>query len=258
MVQNRKKLCNFTLYELAVVMCMLTLMAVLLPMTLATSTQDAELVACTGNLMALGSAVEMYRYDNDERFMMPAYAPPKSGVCEISWDTLLACPKLGNYVKPSKLNCPSMPVFLPERWEDEQQYSNPYNWMWAYPGYGYNALWAGGTRRGESGYFNAEPYTIASIEDPAELLLLADSAAPKREYGGRFLWPNYTVNETVLWPRHGGAVNVLYADGHVKLTHSGSQECNEDSVQLLYAKGAELECSATCNRATCKWRCDLE
>ena len=250
---------HFTLIELVTVLVLcIVATALLVPVLTAASANEAKEAACTNNLRELGRAVEMYRYDNDERFMMPQYPNSNKNSCAILWDSLLACPKLGNYVKPDRLNCPEMPIYLPERWKDPAQYSSPGNWMWCRPTYGYNAHFPGGVRRGSNGYDNGLPYTIAAVEEPSDLLILADSAATKREFGGPFLWPSYSAGMTVLWPRHSASVNVLYADGHVKMTASGETECGEKAAEKLYAKGAELETSATCPKMKCKWRAGLD
>lgn len=213
---------------------------------------------CTANLMEVGKAVESYRADNDEYFMLPQIAVKNKGYCPPNWATLLACTKMGNYVDATRLNCPEMPVYLPERWSSKAYQANPYTWMWNKPGYGYNALWVGGVRRGKNGYPGAKPYNIAAVENPADLIVIADSADVGRKTGGAFLWPVHMTNNTVLWPRHEGAVNVLYADGHVSATASGMDSATEEAAAALYAKGAELESSATGKKMTCKWRMGLD
>lgn len=248
----------FTMIELAVVVVATILMFVLV-LPAASAARVRVNPVCTANLMALGQAVEMYRLDNDQRFMLTQLPAPKGGGSYgPNWATLLACTSMGNYVKASALVCPDMPAYLPDRWKDPKYWGSKYSWMWLYPAYGYNALWAGGVRRGTGGYTGAMPYTIASVEEPDKLLLLADSAAPGRKHGGAFLWPSYTDKETVLWPRHNGAVNVLYADGHVAATEGASSTCDNKASAALYAKGAELESSATCPRMKCRWRMDLD
>lgn len=215
-------------------------------------------VLCTANMMDLGKAVESYRADNDEYFMIPQLTVKNKGYCPPNWATLLACTKMGNYVSAVKLNCPEMPAYLPDRWANPAYQASPYTWMWNKPGYGYNAVWVGGVRRGKNGYPGAQPYNIAAVDDPANLIVIADSADTDRKTGGAFLWPVYMKKNTVLWPRHEGAVNVLYADGHVAATASGMSSANEESSAALYAKGAELESSATGKRMTCKWRMGLD
>ena len=246
---------RFTLLELVLVLVCISIGTLLL--NAAFELKSPKGVQCTANLMAIGKAVESSRADNDEYFMMPQLKVKNKGYCPPNWASLLACTKLGNYVSPTKLNCPEMPIYLPERWSSPKAWANPYSWMWNKPGYGYNAVWVGGARRGH-GYPDAKPYTSAAIEEPDKLIVIADSANTDRTTGGAFLWPSYQRKYTVLWPRHEGAVNVLYADGHVAATASGMTKASEESSKALYAKGAELESSVTGKKMTCKWRMGLD
>ena len=126
-----------------------------------------------------------------------------------------------------------MPVYLPERWSSPAQLATKSNWMWTRPAYGYNDIWLGGVRRGHNGIAGGIPYTMAAVEEPAELLVLADSAVAGREFGSYRVHPGYVKTEAVLWPRHDGAVNVLYADGHVKATASGMNKASEEASEKL-------------------------
>ncbi|MBE6395118.1 MAG: hypothetical protein E7044_13865 [Lentisphaerae bacterium] len=255
MKKSSLRICRFTLLELVLILICVSIGTFLL--RAAFELKSPKAVQCTANLMAIGKAVEAYRADNDEYFMIPQRKVKNKGYCPPNWATLLACPKLGNYLAPAKLNCPEMPVYLPERWSSPKACENPYSWMWNKPGYGYNAIWVGGARRGH-GYQDAKPYTSAAVEEPEKLIVIADSADSDRKTGGAFLWPAYGKKTTVLWPRHEGAVNVLYADGHVAATASGMNKASEEASQALYAKGAELESSVTGKKMTCKWRMGLD
>ncbi|MPN03125.1 hypothetical protein SDC9_150348 [bioreactor metagenome] len=245
---------NFTLNELLIVIALLGLNLALLAALAPGVKTSAQLTSCTSHLVALGKAVEAYRADNAESFMI-AISPGNPGP---TWATRLGSTAMGNYVKAENFNCPSMPVYLPERWQNASDLASQNNWMWTRPAYGYNDIWLGGVRRGANGLDGGKPYSMAALEEPSEMLVLADSAGPGREFGSYRVHPGYVKTEAVLWPRHDGAVNVLYADGHVKATASGLDQAGEESSQKLYVTGAELESSSTKEADSCKWRCGLD
>ncbi|MBR2910068.1 MAG: hypothetical protein IKC05_00530 [Lentisphaeria bacterium] len=255
MKKSSLRTCRFTLLELVLILICVSIGTFLLQA--AFELKSPKGVQCTANLMAVGKAVEAYRADNDEYFMIPQRKVKNKGYCPPNWATLLACPKLGKYLAPAKLNCPEMPIYLPERWSSPKACENPYSWMWNKPGYGYNAIWVGGARRGH-GYQDAKPYTSAAIEEPEKLIVIADSADSDRKTGGAFLWPAYGKKTTVLWPRHGAnSLNAAYADGHaVKLTGTGYSA--EATRAQMYALGGVLSNMGETAEKDCPWIMDLK
>ena len=105
----------FTLIELLVVIAIIAILACMLLPALASARDRARSIQCVNHLKGVGVASMMYTSDNLDYFL-PCAVGNNGG--RTSWATLLACPKAGNYTGTGDIfNCPSAPIYLPDRWK---------------------------------------------------------------------------------------------------------------------------------------------
>ena len=248
---------EFTLPELIMAVTVVMLQFVLIASLCGEASHGEGKLLCENHLKNLGNGAASYSTDQNGYFMPGGVAGKNTDQPFETWATLLGCSQRGNYVKAENFNCPNMMIYLPERWHNAKELSSTQNWIWHKPAYGYNTAFPGGERRAGN-IIRSQPYSIAAIDNPANLLMMADSADEVRKYGSFRINFVYATDGSVLWPRHDGAVNVLFADGHVHATSSGLAGGGNDASKKLYESGQELESAATQNKDECKWRCGLD
>ena len=220
----------FTLIELLVVIAIIAILASMLLPALASARDRARSIQCVNHLKGIGIGSAMYTADHKDHFL-PCAVGNNSG--RTSWVTLLACPNAGRYnLSGDIFNCPSAPIYLPDRWKSTSpSFQSRADWVWTKPAYGYNFGWPGGGRPSGSVYAG-KPFTTNRVKKLAELVMFADTigttgyngtpAANELGYYALDAFEHSGSNYGSLWPRHKGAANVAWGDGHVEVVSGNS------------------------------------
>ena len=232
----------FTLIELLVVIAIIAILASILFPVFAQAREAARKTSCGSNIRQLGTAFQLYIQDYDETFPGAFYAgasgatePDNRGQFRWPWHML-------PYTRNMELfRCPSeSPNFTHAACAGGcLDPANPfYGYLWGlFPNYGYNwGYLAPDTTQvvpGAGSTANSRGVSLAAIAAPADTVMLADSiwtpgGAPTTTALGYFLiyppnqWagapPVNGFSYGRIWPRHQQKANVVFADGHVKLT----------------------------------------
>ncbi len=186
---------GFTLIELLVVIAIIAILAAILFPVFARAREKARQSSCLSNTKQLGTAVQMYAQDYDERLPMAA---SMSGASVYLFNELL-----NPYIKNEQIwQCPSKPssVNLANLGKANVSYMVDVG----------TPMPAGSTT---GRLFGAPPAgtfscTLAQIDRPAETILLGDAVGT--------VPVTLVPLPTVVDPRHNDGANYLYADGHSK------------------------------------------
>jgi prepilin-type N-terminal cleavage/methylation domain-containing protein/prepilin-type processing-associated H-X9-DG protein len=210
-MQKRK---GFTLIELLVVIAIIAILAAILFPVFARARENARRASCQSNLKQIGLGIAQYTQDYDEKLpgviirrfdaAGPYFAWPMMIMPYVKSAQIFAC--------PSSSTAPTTITTTP---------TDPPVSQGAYPNYGMNI---------KTGAYNG--ISIASINNPAELLLiddngLAGAVTPISSSGGYYTtWydqadTGFANNVGIPSPRHLEGTNVGYADGHVKWHRTG-------------------------------------
>jgi prepilin-type N-terminal cleavage/methylation domain-containing protein/prepilin-type processing-associated H-X9-DG protein len=225
---------GFTLIELLVVIAIIALLAAIIFPVFAKARSRARQASCLSNIKQLGLAVLMYADDYDETFPPFGYQVnvPGEGIIwqywfgreHGSWPNYTYNLKEG-ILQPYTVNTKvdRCPDFMPTH----PIYGDGL-------GYGYNREVAG------DAFGSFPPCTLVQMDNPSDTILFADSGLHYDPAG----WPprinlRETWESTMIvppstvkaWygsidfrfhdPRHQGQCNVVFADGHAKLTPCG-------------------------------------
>jgi prepilin-type N-terminal cleavage/methylation domain-containing protein/prepilin-type processing-associated H-X9-DG protein len=210
----------FTLIELLVVIAIIAILAAILFPVFAQASEKARTASCQSNLKQIGSAWVQYTQDYDEQTPMNAWTTEGQ---DSGWRAI-AFWRVQPYIKNRQvLICPSDP----DPWTDWDDHDLPANASpgspaaprigvnWFRGSYGYNV---------NAGYVRG--VNLATIEAPADMFLAYDCN----------YWPSHENHtQTFRWwrqdrrggtaqsfeGRHSGQINMLYADGHVKIARCG-------------------------------------
>jgi prepilin-type processing-associated H-X9-DG protein/prepilin-type N-terminal cleavage/methylation domain-containing protein len=210
---NRRRSAAFTLIELLVVIAIIALLASMLLPALRRAKDSAKTAACTGNLRQISVAVAMYAADNGSR--LPYISPVPPGIPGSQWDVQLM-PYLNIRVddfdskNSTAYDCPSA-----EPWESWMAITR----VWILD-YAYN-YWVGRADNWAGSNF------LDGLRDPSHIILIFDGCydLPANDKGLRThlpwancnIWPAAADLQRVPYQRHGGRINILFADGHVAL-----------------------------------------
>jgi prepilin-type N-terminal cleavage/methylation domain-containing protein/prepilin-type processing-associated H-X9-DG protein len=194
---------GFTLIELLVVIAIIAILAALIMPAFKTAQETARTTKCASNLGQIGVAMFAFSNDHSNCFPLSASAISWSAVTtgtSLSWMQQLG-PYIGNTNDPmtsppgsSVFTCPSSSVSV-----SMDKYYSYFNG--AHAAYAY----AGGFA----------PVRRSLIKMPAEQILSGDVTS------GGFLQTDADKDDMgpipiqSQWSVHNGAVNLLYADGHV-------------------------------------------
>lgn len=226
MKQNRRQ--GFTLIELLVVIAIIAILAAILFPVFAQARERARSTSCMSNTRQIGTAEMMYIQDYDEVFWSCPW--PGGGQLNIpnpaNGGTVFWSDLLQPYIKNTGIfDCPSnadvlfntayyLPPAIP------QGSTNYYRVE-----YGYGDM-------GVHGDQGRPPYSLATLDKPAQIALLGDAvfawnflncqADPEKvnnpvESRGSFYFTR-GINGWALYgkPRHFDGINFVYADGHAK------------------------------------------
>jgi prepilin-type N-terminal cleavage/methylation domain-containing protein/prepilin-type processing-associated H-X9-DG protein len=225
-MQSHSRRRAFTLIELLVVIAIIAILAAILFPVFAQAREAARKTQCLANLKQMGSAIQMYTQDYDERL--------PQGSRSINGQAWRWMHQTHPYVKNAGIyKCPSSSI---APW-DPNAYGNAGT-------YGYNALFLNNL-------------SLASVGKPAETLAILDTpggpsnsnrfrARPDVSTGAN-AWTgadwNVGSNPPAPWALtesrvaylHQGQANALFVDGHAKTTKRGEIDrtaTTEDGVAL--------------------------
>ena len=192
----------FTLIELLVVLAILAILAAMLMPALSQARESAKNNSCKNNLRQLGIATNLYLDSNKEIF------PPLR--LESGKDCSYALAKIADTIKPGAKRtnialCPS---------DVKMANSVLYTGSWGLRFY-YSYATNGHVVRD----YNIKAFTLASIKNPGQTLMFADSI---KQYFRRY--------EQNLQTRHNSSFNAVYISGNVQNFIVGANDINLGDV----------------------------
>ena len=212
---TRRNPSAFTLIELLVVIAIIAILAAILFPVFAQARESARRTSCLSNVKQMGLAFAMYTQDYDET--TPAVVHLGGGQDQDFWYIIQP------YVKNFQMfYCPDRTEWTMPTGDDcSGQAFNPQQRC---IGYGYNwgilssvRLGVIGNRIHFSGGYIEPGVTLAAMATPADLLVYGDTGDnPRYTICTNYIfqyYPNITHNGQL---RHGGRLNMNFADGHAK------------------------------------------
>ncbi|MCW3059151.1 MAG: hypothetical protein JWQ02_972 [Capsulimonas sp.] len=247
MLKNTKINLGFTLIELLVVIAIIAILAAILFPVFAQAREKARQTSCLSNEKQIGIGVLGYTQDYDEA-LPPSSYKAATGTGNVNWPFLIdsylksGFPGDNTSLAGKTLGVFSCPDFNPSP-------RNP--WPSATPNYqpaksyvaNVTVMCASGNSQLTSGPFFGPAWSIARIQAPAQLVLVAEGGGGSVETSGNDTatadtddvansqygdhiheWGNYVVARN----RHNGGSNYLLADGHAKFFHAPAQNYQAD------------------------------
>lgn len=213
-VHNRAKY-GFTLIELLVVIAIIAILAAILFPVFAQAREQARRTACLSNTKQIGLAFAMYTQDYDET--TPAVIHLSGGNDNDFWTIIQP------YVKNIQMfYCPDRTEWTMPTGDDcSGQNANPEQRC---IGYGYNWGILSSVRLGMvqprvrfSGGYIEPGVSLAAITAPADMFAYGDTGDnPRYTICSNYIYQYYTNVKTSSGMRHGGRLNMSFADGHSK------------------------------------------
>lgn len=200
----------FTLIELLVVIAIIAILASMLLPALNKAREKAKALSCVNNMKQIGQGCSLYISTFDD------YIPP--GSCSYDGGTWYGPGILMMYggLSGNIFCCPS---FKSSGHTDMEKAfikykDNPTHWTWKYPDYGINST--GATTMVGSERFGKK---MSQLKWSSSTSLYLENYRGENPDVGFFItasWWTTSPSYGDVDPRHNGACNVLFSDGHVK------------------------------------------
>jgi prepilin-type N-terminal cleavage/methylation domain-containing protein/prepilin-type processing-associated H-X9-DG protein len=215
MRRQRKTNGGFTLIELLVVIAIIAILAAILFPVFAQARESARRTACLSNMKQMALAFHMYAQDYDETTPAAIHLSGRTDEPDFWYIVqpyvknvqVFYCPDRTEWTMPSGDDCGG------------QEGINPIKRC---IGYGYNwgilsnvRLGLIGNRMSFPGGYIEPGISMASMVAPADTMAYSDTGDnPRYTFCANYIFQYYTNATSSQQMRHGGNLNVAFADGH--------------------------------------------